>query len=103
MLIDCETETSNSTPYDQLCLQEFIEGLMIAGSVISILENKKLTPVNFFLCLLESKQYQQIFTEITCSDTFRQALTSLFFVYPNLAKSRITKTALRKNKIINQC
>jgi hypothetical protein len=103
MLIDCELESSFSTPFDQLCLREFIEGLMIAGSVISILENKKLTPVNFFLCLLESKQYQQIFTELTSSENFKQGLTFLFFVYPNLAKSRITKTALRKNKSINQC
>lgn len=91
-----ELEASHSTPYDQVCLQEFVEGLMKAGSAISILENKKLTPANLFIQLLESRQYQQLFSEITCSANFRHALSQLLHVYPNLAKSRITKAALKK-------
>ena len=58
-----DLEKSNISPLDQICSKEYTEGVLKAGSVISLLENKKLNPINLFLCLLKSKQYQSFFAE----------------------------------------
>jgi hypothetical protein len=89
-------ETSYVTPYEQMCLIEFQEALMKVGSLISMLENKKLNTINLFLHLIKSKVYQQIFVEMTASSNFKQALGEMISLYPSLAKSKITKLALKK-------
>ena len=86
---------SHSTPSDYVCAKEFEEGVLKAGSFISILENKKLNPINLFLCLLESKQYQDMFVEITSTNNFREAVSLLLHLYPSLVKSKITKSAIK--------
>jgi len=93
-----ELERSNCTPIDQICSKEFVEGVLKAGSTISMLENKKLNPTNFFLFLLESKQYQDFFTELTASNSFREAVLSLLYLYPSLVKSKITKAVIKQIK-----
>jgi hypothetical protein len=91
-----DLERSDITPIDQICSKEFTEGVLKAGSIISIIENKKLNPINFFLYLLQSKQYQEFFTEITSSNNFREAVLSLLYLYPSIVKSKITKSAIKQ-------
>lgn len=90
-----DLERSDISPLDQICSKEFVEGVLKAGSLISVLENKKLNPINLFLCLLNTKQYQEFFTEITSSNSFREAILSLLYLYPSLVKSKITKSAIK--------
>ena len=91
-----DLEKSNISPLDQICSKEYTEGVLKAGSVISLLENKKLNPINLFLCLLKSKQYQSFFTEITSSNSFKEAILSLLYLYPSIVKSKITKSAVKQ-------
>ena len=42
-----ELENSNVSPLDQLYSKEFIQGVIKAGSLISMLENKKITGAKF--------------------------------------------------------
>ena len=91
-----ELERSDITPLDQICLREFTEGVLKAGSIISILENKKLNPINLFLCLLKSKQYQSFFVEITSCNSFRESILALLHLYPSIVKSKITKSAIKQ-------
>ena len=90
-----DLERSDISPLDQICSKEFMEGVLKAGALISVLENKKLNPINLFLCLLNTKQYQDFFTEITSSTSFREAVLSLLYLYPSLVKSKITKAAIK--------
>ena len=99
-----DTKNSNSSPVDQMISKEFIDGMFKAGSLISIIENKKLNTAALFALLLENKSYQEFFVEVTSSDNFRDALLSMLFLNPSLVKSKVTKTFTRKNnaKSINR-
>ena len=91
-------ESSNSTasPSDQIYLKEFIEGVQKAGSLIAMLENKKINTTALLTLLLEKTDYQDFFTEITSSESFREAIMSLLFLNPNLVRSKITKSLVKK-------
>jgi len=91
-----ELENSNSLPTDRLFSAEFIDGLLKAGSLISMLENKKLNTTALFALLLEKKEYQKFFTEITSSENFKESILSLLYLTPSLVKSKITKSVIRK-------
>lgn len=99
-----DLERSNVSPVDQICSKEFTEGVLKAGSIISMLENKKLNPTNLFLCLLQTRQYQDFFVEITSSNSFREAILSLLYLYPSLVKSKITKSLIKQinNGLLNR-
>jgi hypothetical protein len=94
--IQHELENSNATPLDQIYSREFVEGLLKCGSLISIIENKKLNTTMLFSLLLENPNYQDFFTEITSSENFKEAILSLLYIFPALVKSKITKSVIRK-------
>ena len=89
-------ESSNASPLDQIHSKEFAEGLMKAGSLISMLENKKINVTGLFSLLIEKFDYRDFFTEITASENFREAILSLLYLNPILVKSKITKSVIRK-------
>ena len=89
-------DTSSSSPTEQIQTKDFIEGVLKAGSLISILENKRLNSTVLFTLLLENKSYQDFFVEITSSENFKEAILSLLYLYPALVKSKITKSSIRK-------
>jgi hypothetical protein len=91
-----ELENSNATPLDQIYSKEFIEGVLKAGSLISMLENKKINTTLLLSLLLENSDYQEFFTEITSSENFKDAILSLLYLHPALVKSKITKSIVRK-------
>ena len=91
-----DLENSNASPFSQINSKEFIEGVLKAGSLISMIENKKINTTTLFSLLLENTNYQEFFTEITASDSFREAITSMLYLNPSLVKSKITKSIVRK-------
>lgn len=91
-----ELKNSNAAPFNEINSREFIEGVLKAGSLISMIENKKINTTTFFSLLLENPDYQDFFTEITSSDSFKDAIMSLLYLNPNLVKSKITKSIIRK-------
>lgn len=91
-----ELENSNATPLDQIYSKEFIDGVLKAGSLISMLENKKINTTLLLSLLLENSDYQDFFTEITSSENFKDAVLSLLYLHPSLVKSKITKSIVRK-------
>jgi hypothetical protein len=91
-----ELNTSVADPLDRIKVNEFIEGLLKAGSFISMLENKKINTTNLFLLLLEKKDYQDFFVEITASESFREAILTMLYLHPTLVKSKFTKSYIRK-------
>jgi hypothetical protein len=93
-----ELDNSNVTPIEQLHMKEFVEGALKAGSFISMLENKKINTTTLFTLLLEKELYQEFFTEITASKSFKHAILSLLYLHPSLVKSKITKSVIRKLK-----
>lgn len=96
MTIILNESENPDNPSVRLHTKEFIEGLLKAGSFISMIENKKINITSLFALLIERKDYQDFFTEITASNSFRDALMSLLYLYPSLVKSKITKTTIRK-------
>jgi len=91
-----DLENSNAAPFNQIHSKEFIEGVLKAGSFISMVENKKINTTALFSLLLENSHYQEFFTEITSSNSFKEALMSLLYLNPSLVKSKITKSVVRK-------
>lgn len=91
-----DIKKSNITPVEEMYLKEFVIGLYKAGSVISMLEGKKINSTTLFSLLIENIGYQKLFVEITASENFKQAISLLLFLYPNLVKSKITKSVIRK-------
>lgn len=91
-----DTDNSNASPFSQIHSKEFIEGVLKAGSLISMIENKKINTTALFSLLLENPNYQKFFTEITSSDSFKEAIMSLLYLNPSLVKSKITKSIVRK-------
>jgi hypothetical protein len=89
-------EHSNASPVDQILMREFVDGALKAGSLISMIENKKINTTMLFSLLLEKSEYQEFFTEITSSDSFKESIFTLLLLYPNLVKSKITKSVVRK-------
>lgn len=93
---DVELEYSNAAPYEQMYVEEFIIGMLKAGSLISLIENKKINTTALFSLLVEKPEYQEFFTEITSSDSFKEALSKMLFLNPSLVRSKITKSLARK-------
>jgi hypothetical protein len=91
-----ELESSNAAPSSHIYSREFVEGVLKAGSFISMIENKKINTTALFSLLLEKTEYQEFFTKITSSDSFKEAIMSLLYLNPNLVKSKITKSIVRK-------
>lgn len=91
-----DLENSNATPFDQINSKEFVEGVLKCGSLISMLENKKINTTMLFSLIVENKDYQQFFVEITASESLREALLALLHLHPSLVKSKITKSVVRK-------
>jgi hypothetical protein len=89
-------ETSTGSPTDHLQNRDFMEGLLKAGSLISMLEGKKINVTALFVLLLERKDYQDFFVEVTSSSSFEEAVLSLLILHPSLVKSKITKSSIRK-------
>ena len=89
-------DSSIVTPVEQLHTKEFVEGILKAGSLFSMLENKKLNSTGLFTLILEKKEYQNLFVEITASENFREAILSMLYLYPSLVKSKLTKTVIKK-------
>jgi hypothetical protein len=94
--IQHELENSNATPLDQIYSREFVEGLLKCGSLISMIENKKINTTMLLSLLLENPNYQDFFTEATSSENFKEAILSLLYLFPALVKSKITKSIVRK-------
>lgn len=91
-----ELDTSNANPLDRIRSREFIDGVFKAGSLISMLENKKINVTTLFVLLFETPKYQDFFTEITASDSFKESILSLLYLHPTLVKSKFTKSVIRK-------
>ena len=90
-----QSEIAN-TPLTEIQLREFIDCVLKTGSLISMLENKKINSTALFSLLLQNKNYQKIFVEMTSCNSFAEAAKILLFLNPNLLKSKITKATLKK-------
>jgi hypothetical protein len=95
-MLDFRHDSSSAAPADQIQTKEFVEGALKAGSLFSMLENKKLNAAGLFTLILEKKEYREIFVEMTASENFKEAILSMLYLHPSLVKSKITKTAIKK-------
>lgn len=95
-MISNDTPSSCVAPYNEIQFREFVEGVLKAGALISMLENKKINMTTLFCLLLERPDYQNFFTEITSSSSFKEAIMSMLYLNPSLVKSKITKSLIRK-------
>jgi hypothetical protein len=91
-----ELGSSTSLPVDKILSQDFVDGLNKAGSLFSMIENKKLNPTALFGLILETPSYQDFFVELTSSENFKDAILSMLYLYPSIVKSKITKTTIRR-------
>ena len=71
-------EVSNGSPAEQIQIRDFVAGVLKAGSLISILENKKINSTSLFTLLLENPQYQDFFVEVTSSKDFKESILKSF-------------------------
>lgn len=78
-------------PLEQMCSKEYIEGVLMFGSFLSILNNKKINASGLFTSILQDLEMREIFIFMTGSQNTHDALLGLLQLYPNLIKSKNTK------------
>lgn len=88
--------SENVTPREELCSKEFWSAVMKFGSFVSMVENKKINTTTLFSLLIENKTYQNVFVELTSCSNFREAIEMLLYLYPNLVKSKVTKSTIKR-------
>jgi hypothetical protein len=82
---------------EQICSQEYIRGVLVFGSYLSILHNKRINPSTFFNSILENLELRELFIEVTGSENTKEALLGLLQLYPALIKSKNTKKLFKKS------
>jgi len=80
-----------SSPVEQICSKEYIEGVLYFGSFLSILNNKKINASGLFTAVLQNFEMRELFIHLTGSQSNHEALLGLLQLYPNLIKSKNTK------------
>ena len=82
---------------EQICTREYINGVIVFGSYLSILNIKRINPSTLFNSILENLELRELFIEITGSKNTREALLGLLQLYPALIKSKNTKKLFKKS------
>ncbi len=95
-MISNDVQSSCVAPFNEIQTKEFIEAVLKTGALVSMLENKKINMTTLFCLLLERPDYQNFFTELTSSNTFKEAVMFMLYLNPSLVKSKITKSLIRK-------
>jgi hypothetical protein len=88
---------SRNDPFKQICTKEYILGVLMFGSYLSIVHNKRLNPSAIFVLILENKDLRDLFINITHTDSAKEALLGLLQLYPPLLKSKNTKRLFKKS------
>jgi len=88
---------SKSNPLKQICTKDYIHGVYMFGSFLSVLHNKRLNPSAIFVLILENKEIRDLFVDVTHSDNAKEALLGLLQLYPPLLKSKNTKRLFKKS------
>lgn len=94
-----DLENSKASPVDRIYTHEFIEGILKLGSLISMLEGKKVNVTTLFLLILSNTNYQKMFVELTAANNLKEAIFSLLCLHPTLVKSKFTKSFIKKANI----
>ena len=80
--------------------KDFDECLLKIGSYLSIINCKKLSPIQLFVIIAQTQDLQHTVLEMTGFDTFEQFIREYAKRYPIICKSKIILTKLtpkRKN------
>ncbi len=80
-----------SNPLELICTKEYIKGVLVFGSFVSMVFNKKVNASGLFTAILQDKELREAFIFITGSQSTHEALLGLLQLYPNLLKSKNTK------------
>jgi hypothetical protein len=92
-------------PLERVCAKEFIDGVLLFGSFLSILNNKRINPAALFTSILQNYEMRELFIHATGSKNTYQALFGILKLYPNLVKSKNTKklfnSSLKKTSKLN--
>jgi hypothetical protein len=80
-----------SNPLELICTKEYIKGVLLFGSYLSIVHNKKVNASGIFTAVLQDLELREVFIFITGSQHTHEALLGLLQLYPNLLKSKNTK------------
>ena len=80
-----------SNPLELICTKEYIKGVLLFGSYLSIVHNKKVNASGIFTAILQDLELREVFIFITGSQHTHEALLGLLQLYPNLLKSKNTK------------
>jgi len=81
----------HGNPLEKICSKEFVDGVLLFGSLLSILNNKRINPATLFTHILQSHEMRELFIYTTGSKDTYDAILSLLKLYPNLSKSKNTK------------
>lgn len=82
---------------EQICSREYVNGVLVFGSFLSILNSKRINPSTLFNSILENLELRELFIEVTGSENTKDALLGLLQLYPALIKSKNTKKLFKKS------
>jgi len=89
---------STNSPSYSLKEKEFDNALLVFGSLLSILKNKKINTIIILTSILNDKYTQECFKQISGIDNIQTIAYNIIVRNPILCKSKIIKRYLRKQK-----
>ena len=86
-----------SDPIYHINEKEFDQSILMFGSLMSILKNKRINQTMLLIEILENKKSQKCFIMLSDIDNLYILLYNFIYRYPILCKSKIVKNKLKKS------
>lgn len=67
------------------------------GSLLSILQNKKINQAKLLIALVQNERFRKCFLKIADLDNFQRLVRSLMEKYPSLCESKVVSGALKRD------
>lgn len=81
---------------DKILEHEFEEAVLKFSTFLSIVNDKRLTNIAVFSCILKDKHARKSFKMLTQIDNDRIIVLSFLRLYPNLCKSKVVKRLIEQ-------
>ena len=87
---------AKNEPATRITKREDGDNILRMGSVLSIINNKKINPAKLLVAILENKDYRDCFMEIMVVDDERELVSLIIAHYPNIVTSKIVNRQINK-------
>lgn len=93
-----DTKLAKSTPLSDITDREIDQTILLMGSYLSIISNKKVNPAKLLVSVVNDKYFMELFMELSDIDNAQLLVRTIMDRYPNIAKSKVVINAITSKK-----